>query len=75
LGVIFNIKDMFMGLLEKTATKQEKVTSPGTRLTIPEYEFLFGLIKNSTFKGEQLELLYNLTVKLQEDYFTLKSKE
>jgi hypothetical protein len=66
---------MFMGLIEKNF-KQEKVTMVQTsKLTIPEYEFLFALIKNSSFKGEQLELLYNLTVKLQEEYFALKSKE
>jgi hypothetical protein len=64
-----------MGLIEKNF-KQEKATpAPISKLTISEYEFLFALIKNSSFKGEQLELLYNLTVKLQEEYFALKPKE
>ncbi len=33
-----------------------------------EIEFMLILIKNSTFKGENLELLYNLTYKLQQQY-------
>lgn len=65
-----------MGLVDKVPTKAEKViVNTSSKLTATEYEFLFFLIKNSTFKGEQLEFLYNLTVKLQEEYFALKSKE
>jgi hypothetical protein len=33
-----------------------------------EIEFMLTLIKNSTFKGENLELLFNLTYKLQQQY-------
>lgn len=33
-----------------------------------DLEFLLGLVKNSTFKGEQIELIYNLTSKLQKAY-------
>ena len=75
--MIFNLKDIFMGLTDKISAKQEKVivNTTGNKLTVPEYEFLFFLIKNTTFKGEQLEFIYNLTVKLQEEYFALKSKE
>ena len=62
-----------MGLLDRT-TKIVSST-PSNRLTTQEYEFLFGLIKNSTFKGEQLEFVYILTAKLQEEYFLLKEKE
>lgn len=42
------------------------------QMTPQEYEFLFNLIKNSTFKGEDLELVYNVTLKLQQQYFQVK---
>lgn len=62
-----------MGLTQKV-TNKTVITNPA-KLTIAEYEFLFFLIKNATFKGDQLEFVYNLTVKLQEEYFALKSKD
>jgi hypothetical protein len=64
-----------MGLANKVTNKTITNTNnemTQLNLTIPEYEFLFGLIKNATFKGEHLELVYNLTVKLQEQYMKLK---
>ena len=33
-----------------------------------DLEFLLCLVKNSTFKGEQIEIIYNLTSKLQKAY-------
>lgn len=38
------------------------------QLTTAEIEFLLSLIKNSTFKGEQVEIVYNTTFKLQQQY-------
>ena len=53
----------------------EKSTDINDKLSPEEYEFLFMLIKNSSFKGENLEFLYNLVVKLQNQYLkTTKSK-
>jgi len=69
-----------MGLANKvttSATTTKTVDSSKTldsTLTPREYEFLFGLIKNSTFKGEDLETLYNITVKLQAQYFQINNK-
>ena len=37
-------------------------------LNKPELEYLLLLIKNSTFKGEELEKLYNIVYKLQQQY-------
>lgn len=37
-------------------------------LTKNEIEFLLGLFKDCTFKGKDLELLYNLVLKLQTLY-------
>jgi hypothetical protein len=53
-----------MGLIEKF--KGSKINS--TDLTLEEIEFLFILIKNSVFKGENLETLYNIVYKLQQQY-------
>jgi hypothetical protein len=53
-----------MGLIEKF--KGFKIEPTG--LTPEEIEFLLILIKNSTFKGENLETLYNIVYKLQQQY-------
>lgn len=63
-----------MGLFERVTQKNVSETS-SSRYTAEEYEFLFMLIKNSTFKGENLELLFGLTLKLQEDYLAVKNKK
>ena len=66
-----------MGLISKViekstgTVKQEKVEQPNA-LTVEEYECLFNLIRNATFKGEQLDFIYNLTMKLQNQYLELK---
>jgi hypothetical protein len=66
-----------MGLISKViekstgTVKQEKVEQPNA-LTVEEYECLFSLIRNATFKGEQLDFIYNLTMKLQNQYLELK---
>lgn len=40
-------------------------------LTKQEIEFLLLLIKQSSFQGESLESLYNLVLKLQQQYLSL----
>ena len=65
-----------MGIFEKAISKKttDTVSSRvGGRYTAEEYEFLFTLVKTSTFKGEHLEFVYNLIVKLQEDYIAIKN--
>jgi hypothetical protein len=41
-------------------------------LTGEELEFLFNIIKNSKFDGKDLELVYNLVLKLQNQYLSIK---
>ena len=41
-------------------------------LTPKQIEFLLVTIKNSLFKGEYVETLYNLTLKMQETYIKIK---
>ena len=55
--------------------KKSKDNIPGTvsvNMTEQEYEFLLLTIKTSLFKGEYVEILYNLTLKLQEKYKVIK---
>ena len=44
---------------------------PYENLTKAEIELLLSLIKQSTFKGEHIEVLYNLVLKLQNQYVYL----
>lgn len=70
-----------MGLFEKAISKKgtviatESGVSGTSRYTAEEYEFLFSLVKGSTFKGEHLEFVYNLILKLQEDYIAVKNSK
>jgi hypothetical protein len=53
-----------MGLLDKVR-QQQKVSN---NLDATEIEFILSLIKNSNFKGENLDILYKIAVKLQNQY-------
>jgi hypothetical protein len=53
-----------MGLLDKVK-QQQKVSN---NLDSSEIEFILSLIKNSTFKGENLDILYKIAIKLQNQY-------
>ena len=73
-----------MGLLDKI--KQQKgtpdvptpvnTTPPldSDQLNAQELEFLLLMLKQSTFKGEMIETMYNLVIKLQSQYMKQKSK-
>lgn len=58
--------------------KQEiSSTSPHNtqvELSEKELEFILVTIKNGLFKGEYVEVLYNLTLKLQKHFVDLRSK-
>lgn len=58
-------------LLDIVKKKEEEKNN---QLTLQELEFLLFLIKNSTFKGEQVELIYTAAIKLQQQYLDLKNK-
>ena len=51
-------------------------TSPITHVELSEkeLEFILVTIKNGLFKGEYVETLYNLTLKLQKHFVHLRSK-
>lgn len=48
--------------IKKTAIAKDNVLNKN------EIEFLLLIIKNSNFKGESLEILYNIVYKLQQQY-------
>ena len=69
-----------MGLIDKLKSKEaaqsaaslnkskRKVKNPSKDLSLNEEEtkILLHLIKNSNFRGDSVELVYNLTLKLQQ---------
>ena len=54
-----------MGLVDKIINKQQQNNN---QLNIQELEFLILLIKQSTFRGEDLETVYNTTLKIQNQF-------
>jgi hypothetical protein len=61
-----------MGLVEKA---KGNAVQNNEELTKEEYEFLFGVLKNTDFKGHQVESLYNLVIKLQKKYLNLVNNQ
>lgn len=59
-----------MGLLDKIPGKTpvQNTTPVPDQLTPQELEFLLAILKQSSFKGEFIELVYNVAVKLQNQY-------
>lgn len=44
------------------------LSTPSNQLTIQEIEVLLSILKKTTFLGEDIEPLYNLIIKLQNQY-------
>lgn len=57
---------------KNVVVKGEQTSTAGVDLNKQEIEFLLLTIKNGMFKGENVELLYNLTLKLQKGFIALK---
>jgi glutathione peroxidase-family protein len=64
-----------MAFINKSKNNQPQNNDIHTELSEVEYEILFKIIKNSTFKGEDLETLYRLILKLQSNYMLLKNNK
>lgn len=58
-----------MGLLDRV--QPQKPQLPKDNLEKKEIEFILNTIKDSTFKGEDLDMLYKVVVKLQNQYVKL----
>ena len=68
---------LVMGLLDKINQQkgiqpQNTVTPAPDQLNAQELEFLLSLIKQTSFKGEAVEIIYNTALKLQNQYSKLK---
>ena len=57
-----------MGILDKIRTFSSSEDQSSNQLTIQEIEVLLSMIKRTTFLGEDIEPLYNLVAKLQNQY-------
>jgi len=66
-GFTYNkIKLMVMGLIDKIISNKAK--EPDNSLTKEELEFLLLALKRASFTGEQLETVFNIVIKLQNQY-------
>jgi len=52
--------------------KQTKIEFPKNSLDKQELSIILNLIKETSFKGEDIETMYNLILKLQDQYFSLE---
>lgn len=57
-----------MGLLDKIKQESSSLKGEDFSLEKQEIEFILMLIKDSSFKGEQVETVYNTVFKLQQQY-------
>jgi hypothetical protein len=72
-----------MGIVSKQIKEieQEKIESINsnvkleTNLTSEELEYLFKLIKKSNFPGADLQVIYKIIIKLQNQYLILTSNK
>lgn len=63
------------GKTVKKDTPPSKSQKINIELDKEELEFLLVTIKNGLFKGEYVEILYNLTLKLQKNFVLLRDKK
>jgi hypothetical protein len=56
-----------MGLLSGKVQIANQQPAPN-ELNLQELEILLGLLKDATFKGEHVEIVYNTIIKLQNQY-------
>ena len=64
-----------MSIINKLNNNSSPVTQTNREeyiLIQQEIEYLLELIKNSMFRGEQLETIYNIVYKLQQQYVSQK---
>ena len=67
MGLIDKIreKEAAQEAVSSVSKKEKKTSKEDLSLNAEETKILLHLIKNSNFKGESVELVYNLTLKLQ----------
>jgi hypothetical protein len=63
---------LVMGLINKDNTQNITPVSQQEQLNAKELEFLLILIKETSFKGELIETVYNTVLKLQNQLVKIK---
>jgi len=62
------------GKTQKKESSSSDFSTTKVELSEKELEFILVTIKNGLFKGEYVEILYNLTLKLQKHFVDLRTK-
>ena len=70
MRLITKIKSLVMGILDKQnqrkkEKKQQQIKNHLTSLTATELKYLLQLIGKSDFKGADLQIIFSITAKLQ----------
>jgi len=69
------IKQLVMALADKFITDTEiKHDIVSNKLTTEELDFLLHYLRNADLKGYQVEMFYNLVIKLQNQYIEHSNK-
>jgi hypothetical protein len=72
MGWVFNpplfLKNNVMSILDRISPKSSQSELPPNQLSQQEIEVLLSMIKRTTFLGEDIEPLYTLIIKLQNQY-------
>jgi hypothetical protein len=72
MGWVFNpplfLKNNVMSILDRISSKSSQSELPPNQLSQQEIEVLLSMIKRTTFLGEDIEPLYTLIIKLQNQY-------
>ena len=56
-------------------TPQEQLQQPNVELELSEVEFLLKVLKDADLKGHQVEMFYNMIVKLQTLYLKKSGRQ
>ena len=62
------LKNNVMSILDRISPKPPQTELPPIQLSQQEIEVLLSMIKRTTFLGEDIEPLYTLIIKLQNQY-------
>ena len=64
-----------MGLADKFVKRQpETVLVSNNTLTVEELDYILRVLKVTTVQGDQVEMFYNLVIKLQNQYIDQSKK-
>ena len=67
-------KKLVMPFIGKNVNVPEKILeNDPNRLSLEELQFILLLIRDSSFKGENVQVVYNTVLKLQNQYTTLQN--